>query len=64
MVTYLIFNVVECIRGSFYKGFLGKLETLYQSKSLVNKLFLGKKFYNLRMDLVTEDINSFNTLVS
>ena len=44
-----------------------KLGTLYQSKSLVNKLFLQKKLYNLRMkdgDLVTEHLNAFNTMVS
>ena len=44
-----------------------KLGTLYQSKSLVNKLFLRKKLYNLRMkdgDSVTEHLNAFNTVVS
>ena len=44
-----------------------KLGTLYQSKSLVNKLFLRKKLYNLRMkdgDSVTEHLNVFNTVVS
>jgi hypothetical protein len=43
---------------------LGKL---YQSKSLVNKLFLRKKLYNLRMrygDSVEEHLNALNTLVS
>jgi hypothetical protein len=43
------------------------LGNLYQSKSLVNKLFLRKKLYHLRMedgDSVTEHLNSFNTLVS
>ena len=44
-----------------------KLGTLYQSKSLVNKLFLRKKLYNLRMkdgDSVTEHLNALNTVVS
>ena len=44
-----------------------KLGTLYQSKSLVNKLFLRKNMYNLRMkdgDSVTEHLNAFNTVVS
>ena len=44
-----------------------KLGTLYQSKSMVNKLFLRKKLYNLRMkdgDSVTEHLNAFNTMVS
>jgi gag-polypeptide of LTR copia-type len=31
------------------KNLWEKLGTLYQSKSLVNKLFLQKKLYNLRM---------------
>jgi hypothetical protein len=31
------------------KDLWDKLGNLYQSKSLVNKLFLRKKFYNLRM---------------
>ena len=44
-----------------------KLGTLYQSKSLVNKLFPRKRLYNLRMkdgDSVTEHLNAFNTVVS
>eukprot|EP00253_Pinus_taeda_P019675 PITA_19675 len=49
------------------KALWDKLGTLYQIKSLVNKLFLRKKLYNLRMkygDLVKEHINAFNTVVS
>eukprot|EP00253_Pinus_taeda_P011213 PITA_11213 len=49
------------------KALRDKLGTLYQSKYLVNKLFLWKKLYNLRMkdgDLVTEHRNAFNTVVS
>ena len=45
------------------KAPLDKLGTLYQSKSLVNKLFLWKKLYNLRMKdgyLVTEHMNAFS----
>jgi hypothetical protein len=44
-----------------------KLGNLYQSKSLVNKLFLRNKLYHLRMedgDSVTKHLNAFNTLVS
>jgi hypothetical protein len=44
-----------------------KLGNLYQSKSLVNKLFLRKKLYHLRMedgDSMVEHLNAFNTLVS
>jgi hypothetical protein len=43
-----------------------KLGSLYQSKSLVNKLFLSKKLYLLRMSedsSVTEHLNSFNTIM-
>ena len=49
------------------KALWDKLGTLYQSKSLVNKLFLRKKLYNLRMkdgDSVTEHLNAFNSVVS
>jgi hypothetical protein len=48
------------------KELWNKLGNLYQSKSLVNKLFLWKKLYNLRMrdgDSVIENMNAFNTLV-
>ena len=44
-----------------------KLGALYQSKSLVNKLFPWKKLYNLRMkdgDSVTEHLDTFNIMVS
>eukprot|EP00253_Pinus_taeda_P022165 PITA_22165 len=49
------------------KALWDELGTSYQSKSLMNKLFLRKKLYNLRMkhgDLVTEHMNIFNTMVS
>eukprot|EP00253_Pinus_taeda_P015677 PITA_15677 len=48
------------------KALWDKLGTLYQSKSLVNKLFIRKKLYNLRMkygDSVTKHLNTFNTMV-
>ena len=44
-----------------------KLGNLYQSKSLVNKLFLRNKLYHLRMedgDFVKKHLNVFNTLVN
>ena len=44
-----------------------KLGSLYQSKSLVNKLFLQKKLFHLRMDendTLTEHLNVYNTMVS
>jgi len=49
------------------KALWEKLGTLYQFKSLVNKLFLRKKLYNLRMkdgDSVIENLNAFNNVVS
>ena len=44
-----------------------KLGSLYQSKSLVNKLFLQKKLFHLKMDendMVIAHLNVYNTLVS
>eukprot|EP00253_Pinus_taeda_P006275 PITA_06275 len=49
------------------KALWDKLETSYQYKSLVNKLFPGKTLYNLRIkdgESVTEHLNAFNTVVS
>ena len=49
------------------KALWDKLGTLYQSKSLVKKLFLWKNLYNLRMkdgDSMKKHINSFNIVVS
>jgi hypothetical protein len=54
-------------RESTAKELWDKLGNLYQSKSLVNKLFLRKNLYHLRMedgDYVTEHLNSFNTPIS
>eukprot|EP00253_Pinus_taeda_P021243 PITA_21243 len=48
------------------KALWDELWTLYQSKSLVNKLFMRKKMYNLRMkdeDSMTEHLNAFNTKI-
>eukprot|EP00253_Pinus_taeda_P031108 PITA_31108 len=50
-------------REATVKALWDKLGTLYQSKSLVNKLFLRKKLYNLRMkdgDSVIEHLNAFS----
>jgi len=60
----ILLNVSE--EGSA-KALWDKLGTLYQSKSLVNKLLLWKKLYNLRMkdgDLLIEHLNAFNIVVS
>jgi hypothetical protein len=43
-----------------------KLGSLYQSKSLVNKFFLRKKLYLMRMSdgsSVTEHLHVFNTII-
>ena len=59
----VLFNVSG---GAVVKALWDKLGTLYQSKSLVNKLFLRKMLYNLRMkdgDSVKEHLNAFNTVV-
>ena len=69
-------TILLCVSDSVLLNVLGeatakalwdKLGTLYQSKSLVNKLFLRKNLYHLRMkdgDSVTEHMNVFNTVVS
>jgi hypothetical protein len=49
------------------KDLWDKLGSLYPYNSLVNKQFLRKKLYNLRMrdgDSVVEQLNAFNTMVS
>ena len=54
-------------REAMTKNLWDKLWNLYQSKSLVNKLFLRKKLYNLRMkdgDSMTEHLKAFNIMVS
>jgi hypothetical protein len=59
--------LLNVLGESIAKELWDKLGNLYQSKSLVNKLFLRKKLYHLRMeygDSVTEHLNAFNTLVS
>jgi len=60
----LLLNVLE---EALVKALWDKLGTLYQSKYLVNKLFLQKNMYNLRMkdgDSVIEHLNVFNIVVS
>jgi hypothetical protein len=64
----LVYSMLPNVSGEYTaKELWENLGNLYQSKSLVNKLFLQKKLYHLRMEdghFVTEHINSFNTLVS
>jgi hypothetical protein len=59
--------LLNVLGESIAKELWDKLGNLYQSKSLVKKLFLRKKLYHLRMedgDSMTEHLNAFNTLVS
>jgi hypothetical protein len=61
------FSVVECLGEDSTKKLVEKLGSLYQSKSMVNKLFLRNKLYILRMSdgsLVTDHLNVFNTIIS
>jgi hypothetical protein len=60
-------SIYHLSEESTTKDLWEKLGNLYQSKSLVNKLFLRKKLYSLRMkdgDSVAEHLNAFNTVVS
>jgi hypothetical protein len=60
----MLMNVSEEVTT---KDLWDKLGKLYQSKSLVNKLFMRKKFYNMRMrdgHLVAEHLNTFNVVES
>jgi hypothetical protein len=60
----VLLNVSEEATTKYLWDKFGKM---YQSKSLVNKLFLRNKVYNLRMrdgDSVEENFNTFNTVVS
>ena len=44
-----------------------KLSEIYQEKSLVNKIFLRKKLYSLRMEeggQISDHLESFNMLVT
>ena len=64
LLDSILLNVSE---EATTKDLLEKLGKLYQSKSLVNKLFLRKKLYNLRMrdgDSMADHLNAFNTVGS
>jgi hypothetical protein len=65
---YLADSVLFNVSGEYTtKELWDKLGNLYQSKYLVNNLFLRKKLYHLKMedgDSMTEHLNAFNTLVS
>jgi hypothetical protein len=64
LLDLVLLNVSE---GATTKHLWDKLGKLYQSKSLINKLFLRTKLHNLRMrdgDSVAENFNAFNNVVS
>ena len=69
MIHLCLSNLVPLnVFGEYYaRNMWKKLGNLYQSKSLVNKLFLRKKLYHPRTkdgDSVTNHLNVFNTLIS
>jgi hypothetical protein len=64
-LSYLVLLNVLCEYST--KKLWDKLGSLYQSKSLVNKMFLRKKLYLLRMSdriSVIHHLNAFNTIIS
>jgi hypothetical protein len=64
LLDSVLLNVLE---EATSKDLWDKLGNLYLSKSIVNKLFLWKNLYNLRMrdgDSVADHLNAFNTVVS
>jgi len=66
-IVYLIFCLLNVSGESTMKALWDRLGTLYKPKSLLNKLFLQKKLYNLRMkdgNSMIENLNEFNTMVS
>jgi hypothetical protein len=65
LIVSLRFSITECVRGSYNQGFMGQVGEVVSGE--VNKLFMRKKLYNLRMrdgDSVAEHLNAFNTVVS
>jgi hypothetical protein len=59
--------LLNVLGESTTKKLWDKLGTLYQFKSLVNKLFLRNKLYLLRMndkDSMTKNLNAFNIVLS
>jgi hypothetical protein len=59
--------LLKVLEEAATKDLWDKLGKFYQSKSLIDKLFLVNKLYNMRMrdgDSVAENLNAFNTVVS
>ena len=61
-------NVIFNVRGEkTASGLWAKLESLYQSKSLLNRILLKKRLYSLKMKegaKVSEHLNTFNDILS
>jgi hypothetical protein len=59
----VLFNIVG---EDIAVGLRSKLESMYMMKSLMNKIFLKKQLYSLRMKegtRVVDHLNTFNTLI-
>jgi hypothetical protein len=59
----VLFNIVE---EETTTGLWNRLESLYMTKSLMNKIFLKRQLYNLRMKegtKIVDHLNVFNTLI-
>jgi len=65
---FLVYSVLLNVSGEdSAKKLWDKLGSLYQSKSLKNKLFLRNKLYIMRMSeasSVIDHLNVFNTIIS
>jgi hypothetical protein len=63
LVDDVLFNIVL---KKTTVGLWTKLESLYMTKSLTNKIYLKRQLYNLRMKegtKVADHLNTFNTLI-
>jgi len=64
LVDKVMYNVID---EETVTGLWSRLETLYMTKSLSNKLYLKKQLYGLRMKegtVVLEHLNFFNKVIS
>lgn len=62
-MSEVLFNIVEESTGV---GLWEKVEKLYMTKSLTNRIYLKRQLYSLRMkegSKVAENLNVFNTLI-
>jgi len=62
----LKFNIVECVRGSYDKGFVGQIRDSVSIHVHGERIFPTKKMFKMRMkdgDSVKNNLNDFNTVV-